>query len=71
MRCASNGIILVFQIAVATFSMYIFMSENHRLDAKTAFVAISLFDILRGNLNWLPWLITDFIKVNPFMSSFW
>ena len=41
------------------------MGENHRLDAQTAFVAISLFDILRGNLNWLPWLITDVIKVLP------
>ena len=39
------------------------MSESHRLDAQTAFVAISLFDILRGNLNWLPWLVTDLIKV--------
>ena len=52
-----------FQIAVTTFSTYIFLGENHRLDAKTAFVAISLFDILRGNINWIPWLMTDFIKV--------
>ena len=57
-------IIVYFQIGVATFSTYIFMSENHRLDAQTAFVALSLFDVLRGNLNYLPWLITDFIKVN-------
>ena len=54
---------ILFQIGVATFSTYIFVSANHRLDAQTAFVAISLFDILRGNLNHLPWLITDLIKV--------
>ena len=56
-------LLIFLQIGVATFSMYIFVSENHRLDAQTAFVAISLFDILRGNLNALPWLVTDLIKV--------
>ncbi|KAL5011100.1 hypothetical protein ScPMuIL_013405 [Solemya velum] len=35
-----------YLVSLATFATYIFVSENHYLDAQTAFVAISLFNIL-------------------------
>ncbi|KAH9503693.1 Multidrug resistance-associated protein 1, partial [Bulinus truncatus] len=49
-------------VALLTFMTYVFISEDHYLDPKTAFVAISLFDILRYAINFAPMIIADVIK---------
>ncbi|KAK3589166.1 hypothetical protein CHS0354_018871 [Potamilus streckersoni] len=51
-----------FLVGLVTFATYIFVAESHRLDAKTAFVAISLFNILRFAINMTPMVIAEIIK---------
>jgi len=53
-----------FQVSLATFATFIFASSDHYLDAQKAFVAISLFNILRFAINFAPMAITETIKVN-------
>ncbi|VDI43442.1 Hypothetical predicted protein [Mytilus galloprovincialis] len=54
-----NGI----KVSLATFATYIFMSSDHYLDAKKAFVAISLFNILRVAISFAPMAVNKTIKV--------
>ncbi|ESO93730.1 hypothetical protein LOTGIDRAFT_105097, partial [Lottia gigantea] len=49
-------------VTLATFAMFILMSENQHLDAETAFVALSLFNILRIPINHLPMCISALIN---------
>jgi hypothetical protein len=56
--------IFFFQVSLATFATFIFASSDHYLDAQKAFVAISLFNILRFAINFAPMAITETIKVN-------
>ncbi|KAJ8688624.1 hypothetical protein QAD02_024419 [Eretmocerus hayati] len=65
-----------FLICFATFAVFIFIDKNNVLDSKTAFVSLSLFDILRYPMMLLPILVTEMIQVfvstkriNKFMSS--
>ncbi|CAC5385161.1 ABCC1 [Mytilus coruscus] len=55
-----NGI----KVSLATFATYIFMSSDHYLDAKKAFVAISLFNILRVAISFAPMAINKTIKAS-------
>ncbi|GFS47673.1 multidrug resistance-associated protein 1 [Trichonephila inaurata madagascariensis] len=65
-----------FIVALATFATYVLVDENHHLDASTAFVSLSLFNILRFPLTMLPHLITTMImtsvsvkRINKYMNS--
>ncbi|CAG5123107.1 unnamed protein product [Candidula unifasciata] len=51
-----------FVVSLLTFLCYVFIADNHYLDPKTAFVAISLFDILRYAINFAPMIVTDLLK---------
>ncbi|KAK0042761.1 multidrug resistance-associated protein 1 [Biomphalaria pfeifferi] len=49
-------------VSLLTFLTYVYISDDHYLDPKTAFVAISLFDILRYAINFAPMILSDVIK---------
>lgn len=52
-----------FQITLATFATYVLVSETHYLDAGKAFVALSLFNILRFPMNLLPMIVSLIVQV--------
>ena len=51
-----------FLVALASFMSFVLSSPDNILDAETAFVSISYFNIIRGPLNQLPLLITQMIS---------
>ena len=46
-----------------TFGIYVLSSPENILDAQTAFVSLSLFNILRVPVQEVPWIITQIIQV--------
>ncbi|GBM52169.1 Multidrug resistance-associated protein 1 [Araneus ventricosus] len=65
-----------FLVALVSFATYVLIDENNHLDAATAFVSLSLFNILRFPLTMLPHLITTMIlvsvsvkRLNKYMNS--
>ena len=46
-----------FLVALASFTCYVLIDENNILDANTAFVSLTLFNLLRIPLNILPMLV--------------
>ncbi|XP_054263384.1 multidrug resistance-associated protein 1 isoform X4 [Macrosteles quadrilineatus] len=65
-----------FLVSLVTFAVYVLIDERNILDAKTAFVSLSLFNILRFPLSMLPFLITNMVqtgvsikRINKFMNS--
>lgn len=57
---------MCFQVALTTFAVYVTVDEKNILDAETAFVSISLFNILRFPLNMLPQVISSLVQVGTF-----
>ncbi|XP_066291268.1 multidrug resistance-associated protein 1-like isoform X4 [Branchiostoma lanceolatum] len=51
-----------FLVSLTTFAVYVLVDERNILDAEKAFVALSLFNILRFPLNMLPNLITSMVQ---------
>lgn len=51
------------QVSIATFAVYVTISPDNILDARTAFVSLSLFNLLRFPLAMLPMLITNIVQV--------
>ncbi|WAR09783.1 MRP1-like protein [Mya arenaria] len=49
-------------VGLATFATYIFTKDDHRFDPQTAFVAMTLFNILRFGLNVAPMIVMELIK---------
>lgn len=47
-----------FLVALASFTTYVLIDENNILDANTAFVSLTLFNLLRIPLNILPMLVS-------------
>ena len=47
-----------FLVALASFATYVLVDENNVLDANTAFVSLTLFNLLRIPLNILPMLVS-------------
>ena len=47
-----------FLVALASFATYVLIDENNVLDANTAFVSLTLFNLLRIPLNILPMLVS-------------
>ncbi|XP_054711811.1 multidrug resistance-associated protein 1-like [Uloborus diversus] len=53
-----------FIVALVTFATYVLSSEENVLNATTAFVSLSLFNILRFPLTMLPHMITTMVMVS-------
>uniref|UniRef100_A0A0K8SLI1 ABC-type glutathione-S-conjugate transporter n=1 Tax=Lygus hesperus TaxID=30085 RepID=A0A0K8SLI1_LYGHE len=65
-----------FLVSLVTFAVYVLVDEKNVLDAKTAFVSLSLFNLLRFPLSMLPMMISNVIqtgvsikRINKFMNS--
>lgn len=54
--------VFYFQVTLATFATYVFTREDHRFEPQTAFVATTLFNILRFGLNMAPMMAMEFVK---------
>jgi len=48
--------------------MYVLIDENNILDAGTAFYALSLFNLLRFPLAFLPVMITSLVQVRDIQT---
>lgn len=46
-----------------SFATFVLVDEHNVLDAKTAFVSLSLFNILRFPLSMLPMMISNMVQV--------
>ena len=56
-----------FLVALASFATFVLIDENNVLDANTAFVSLTLFNLLRVPLNILPMLVSfSNFKINDF-----
>ncbi|XP_069110716.1 ATP-binding cassette sub-family C member 3-like [Argopecten irradians] len=53
-----------YLVSLATFVTFIYTSNTHYLDPQTAFVAISLFNILRFAVNVAPAVISEVVTAN-------
>ncbi|XP_066521779.1 ATP-binding cassette sub-family C member 3 isoform X3 [Hoplias malabaricus] len=53
-----------FLVALTTFAVYVSVDKNNILDAKKAFVSLSLFNILRFPLNMLPQVISSLVQAS-------
>ncbi|KAK7601472.1 hypothetical protein V9T40_008913 [Parthenolecanium corni] len=65
-----------FLVSLVTFGVYVLSSDENILDAKTAFVSLSLFNILRFPLTMLPMMISNIVqtsvsvkRINKFLNS--
>ncbi|KAF5286638.1 hypothetical protein FQA39_LY16212 [Lamprigera yunnana] len=65
-----------FLVSLMSFATYVLVDEAHVLDAKIAFVSLSLFNILRFPLSMLPMMISNLVqtfvsikRLNKFMNS--
>lgn len=51
-------------VSIVSFATFVLIDKNNRLDASTAFVCLTLFNILRFPLSILPFVISSFVEVN-------
>ncbi|CAK9830188.1 Multidrug resistance-associated protein 1 [Anthophora retusa] len=65
-----------FLVSLASFATYVLIDENNRLNSVTAFVSLSLFNILRFPLSILPMMIGNIVqayvsikRINKFMNT--
>lgn len=65
-----------FLVSLVSFATFVLVNEKNILDANTAFVSLSLFNILRTPLMLLPMMITGLIqiqvsvnRINKFMNG--
>ena len=59
-----------FLVSLVTFATYVLSSTEHILDAERAFVALSLFNILRFPLSMLPMMISSMVQVSTSFLKF-
>lgn len=52
------------KVAFVSFACYVLVDEKNVLDAQTAFVALSLLDIIRFPLTVLPMVISTLVQVS-------
>nr|QUF59450.1 ATP-binding cassette transporter Abcc1-6 [Brachionus angularis] len=57
-----------FMIATASFVVFVLVDKNNNLDASTAFVSLTLFNIMRFPLIMIPQVITSLIQANVSMT---
>nr|CAD7396332.1 unnamed protein product [Timema cristinae] len=55
---------IFLRVSLLTFMTYILMDQNNELTAQTAFVSLTLFNIMRGPLALLPLVIGTMIQAN-------
>ena len=53
-----------FLVALSSFTVYVLIDPNNVLDAQTAFVSLTYFNMLRIPLNFLPQLLVYLVQVN-------
>ncbi|XP_074657505.1 multidrug resistance-associated protein 1-like isoform X2 [Tubulanus polymorphus] len=53
-----------FVVCLGTFALFVLSSPENILDAKTAFVSLSLFNILRFPFFAFPWVVSLLVQVN-------
>nr|QNH67882.1 ATP-binding cassette transporter subfamily C member 1 X7 [Brachionus rotundiformis] len=53
-----------FVVAAMSFLAYILIDSNNNLDSNTAFVSLTLFNMLRFPLNFLPYIIQGLVQLN-------
>nr|XP_009483327.1 PREDICTED: canalicular multispecific organic anion transporter 1 [Pelecanus crispus] len=53
-----------FLVSLASFAVYVLVDENNILDAKKAFTAISLFNVLRFPMAMLPLVLSSLVQTN-------
>uniref|UniRef100_A0AAG5CWY7 ABC-type glutathione-S-conjugate transporter n=1 Tax=Anopheles atroparvus TaxID=41427 RepID=A0AAG5CWY7_ANOAO len=65
-----------FLVSLVTFATYVLVDEKNVLNASTAFVSLSLFNILRFPLSMLPMLISNMVqtsvsvkRINKFLNQ--
>ncbi|CAH1986538.1 unnamed protein product [Acanthoscelides obtectus] len=65
-----------FLVSLVTFATYACVNTHEVLDAQKAYVSISLFNIIRGPLNMLPMVISNYIqatialkRINDFLNA--
>lgn len=49
---------------MVTFAVYVLVDENNVLDAQKAFTSISLFNVLRFPLGFLPLTLSSLVQVS-------
>ena len=47
---------------------YVYTSDDHYLSPSTAFVALSLIDILRGTVGSVPEIVAHLVKVSSYLA---
>ncbi|XP_017782317.1 PREDICTED: multidrug resistance-associated protein 1 isoform X1 [Nicrophorus vespilloides] len=64
-----------FLVSLVSFATFVMVDEDNVLDASTAFVSLSLFNILRFPLSMLPMMISNMVqagvsvkRINKFMN---
>lgn len=63
MAISASDVCSCVQVALTSFAVFVSVDENNVLDAKRAFVSLSLFNILRFPLNMLPQVISSIAQV--------
>jgi len=53
-----------FLVALASFTTYVLVDSKNVLDAQTAFVSLSFFNLMRMPLNTFPSLIIQVVQVS-------
>ena len=51
-------------VALSSFTVFVLISDENILDAQTAFVSLTYFNMLRIPLNFLPSLLVYLVQVN-------
>lgn len=54
-----------FMVGLVAFATFILMDEKNNLDSNTAFVSLTLFNMLRQPLNFIPRIIQGLTQVTP------
>ncbi|XP_052124000.1 multidrug resistance-associated protein 1 [Frankliniella occidentalis] len=57
-----------FLVSLASFGMFVMIDENNILDAKKAFVSVTLFNIIKQPFTMLPILISNAIQASVSVS---
>jgi ATP-binding cassette subfamily C (CFTR/MRP) protein 1 len=69
---AVNSFIWAFApilVSLVSFATFVLSDENNTLDAETAFVSLTLFNMMRYSLTMLPVMITSLVQVSHFIDS--
>lgn len=57
------------QVSLVSFATYVLIDEKNVLNSTTAFVSLSLFNVLRFPLSMLPMMISNIVQVSLIDAS--